>query len=360
MDRFLLLHLSLITKVGPAKIEQLLQKCGDTVPDLYSFSVPDFQKLGLSEQVAQTIVAGLADKTYLEKELQLLEKHAINWCTVFDPEYPERLKAIHLPPPVLYWQGDLKLPEYTVAFVGSRAKSSYGNKVVQSLIPDLVTAEFTIMSGGALGIDTAAHQATIDAGGKTVAVLGSGLLEPYPAANKKLFEKIVHTGGAVISTFPLQFAALPQNFPARNRIVSGLSDGCVVVRAAVKSGALITAEYALQQGKAVFAVPGPVDDPLSAGCHQLLRQGACLVETATDIFDELCQGVCQQSLFSESQPVIIKKEQHPLVMLCQQPKTLDELLQATQLTEFDLNDQLFELQLEGKISQNFAGLWQSA
>lgn len=353
MNRNTLLHLSLISGLGPAKLEALIaQLTSDQLKNLYSFSITDFQSYGFTVDKAQVIVEGLKDTRLLEQELQLLKQHDISWLTLLDQDYPALLKEIHLPPPILYVQGSTDFQEQSLAFVGSRATSGYGKKVVQTLVPDLVAQNWTIVSGGAYGIDTIAHQAAVDAGGKTVAVLGSGLLQKYPADNKKLFEAILANNGSIVSSFPLMMQPLPHNFPARNRIISGLSQGSVIVRAAQKSGALITAHYALQQGRRVFAVPGLIDDPLSAGCHDLLRKGAILVDSANAIFEEFGQ----KDQKTEQQPLVFAD---PLVVLCQQPKTVDELLILTDLTENKLNDRLFELQLEGKLQQNFIGLWQS-
>lgn len=353
MNRNTLLHLSLISGLGQAKLEALIaQLTSDQLRNLYSFSVTDFQRYGFTADKAQVIVEGLKDTRLLEQELQLLEQHDISWLTLLDQDYPALLKEIHLPPPILYVQGSIDFQEQSLAFVGSRATSGYGKKVVQTLVPDLVEQQWAIVSGGAYGIDTIAHQAAVDAGGKTVAVLGSGLLQKYPADNKKLFEAILANNGSIVSSFPLMMQPLPHNFPARNRIISGLSQGSVIVRAAQKSGALITAHYALQQGRRVFAVPGLIDDPLSAGCHDLLRKGAILVDSANAIFEEFGQ----KDQKTEQQPLVFAD---PLVVLCQQPKTVDELLILTDLTENKLNDRLFELQLEGKLQQNFIGLWQS-
>lgn len=353
--RIALLHLSLIPGVGSAKVAALVaQLTQEQLCNLYTFTEIDFVKAGITQQTAQAVVVGLRDTTYLDQELKLIEQYGVTWCTIFDEQYPETLKTIHLPPPILYWQGDIQLPQTTIAFVGSRAASPYGKSVVRKLVPPLVENGWGIVSGGAYGVDTVAHQATVDAGGRTFVVLGSGLLRQYPVPNKKLFARVAAMGGAVISTFPLTMEAHPHNFPARNRVIAGLSQGTVVVRAAAKSGALITADYALSQGRSVFAVPGLIEDPLSAGCHKLLQQGARLVDGPEAIFEEF--GLIEQQMKlipSTNKPV------DPLVAACARPKTIDELLSVTKMAEPELKEALFELQLSGKIEQNFAGLWHS-
>src|SRR3989338_8220734 len=277
----IILHLTLIPSVGLGIIVRLTKiLASDKQPDRwYSYKVGDFVRFGIGEPTAQKIVAGLSDMQMLDDELYLIEKHAVSWTTLLDEKYPQMLAHIHTPPPVLYWQGEplWKDNESMLAFVGARKGNKYGQIAIEKLIPDLVIQGWVIVSGGAYGIDAMAHRATVQVGGKTIVVVGSGLLKPYPPEQKKLFDEIVHKGGAVLSSFPLHDEPSAWKFPVRNRIIAGLSQGCVVVQAAEKSGALITASYALQEGRQVFAVPGPIDDELSVGCHKLLQEGAKLV-----------------------------------------------------------------------------------
>jgi DNA processing protein len=282
-----LLHLNLIEGVGPATVSRLI-KTFETLSDLYQVTQPELvHQFGLSPVMAEKIVVGLSDAHALHRELVLLEKYQIKTTSVMDDDYPSLLREIYAPPMVLYYQGEL--PWHTqnmLAFVGSRKANDYARQAVAELVPPLVALGWVTVSGGALGADSMVHQETLNAGGKTIAVLGSGLLCSYPSANRSLFKSIAERGGAVVSSFPV--AAPPQagNFPARNRIISGLSRGCVVVQAAAKSGALITAKHALEQGRDVFAIPGKIDDSLSEGCHQLIQQGAKLVGGAGDIISE--------------------------------------------------------------------------
>lgn len=355
MKKIELLHLSLIPGIGPGAIEKLIQKMGTVFAEnnLYNYTVTDFKKLGVTEKTAQKLVTGLDDTNLLDRELALIEKHVISWCTIVDDEYPQELKEIHLPPPVLYVQGNLQNISRSIAFVGARKASHYGKRIVELLVPDLVQQGWCIVSGGAYGIDTFSHQAALDAGGATIAVLGSGLLQPYPSSNKEIFKKIVENGGAVVSSFALTMGPTPGNFPARNRIISGLSRGAVVVQAAKKSGALITARYALDQGKSVFAVPGPIDDKLSMGCHELLQKGARLVASTEDILEEF--GVAQNRVAIQTE---ISQDQDPLVAACFRPQALNQLAQIVNKPENIVQEELFELQLKGKVEQNFAGLWE--
>ncbi len=364
-----ILHLSLINGIGPALVEALIGN-QEAFGQLYTLLPSDIaHACSITLQAAQKVVEGLQDRAALDREIALLEKHGIGLITIADDSYPPLLKEIHLPPSVLYVQGTLT-DDAAIAFVGSRAASLYGKRVVNRLVSPLVQAGFTIVSGGAQGIDAHTHQATLEAGGKTVAVLGSGLLRPYPAGNRKLFEKIVEYGGAVISSFPLEMEPHPGNFPARNRIISGLSRGTVVVQAAEKSGALITARYALEQGREVFAVPGAIDDELSVGCHGLIKQGATLTSSSSDIMEAF--GMQELAHPRETEPKKVEHVQEVInfmspaqpttpagliVQSCSSPCSLDELLAITLLTMPELHTMLFELQLQQKITQTMAGLW---
>jgi len=370
VNRELILHLSLLDRIGPGIIQKIIQaqRSDVTASDLYAFSVVDWiSYYGLTGRAAQVVCAGLANKELLEEELRLIEKHAIKWMTILDQEYPSLLREIYLPPVVLYWQGSgFNDVRKHVAVVGARKANAYGQKVVNSLVPELIGAGCTIVSGGALGIDAMAHDAALKSGGRTIVVLGSGLLNPYPASNKRLFSAVREHGGIVMSCFPLLMEPKQGNFPARNRVISGLSHGCLVVQAAQKSGSLITARYALEQGRDVFAVPGAIDDELSSGCNMLIQQGAKLVLSADDILQEL--GICtfvqdskkmiaqvqqQLSVFDDNS---YTPEQKHVLAACKQLVFLEEIVQVTGLDIFTLQAILFDLQLDGKIKQEM-GMW---
>ncbi len=207
--------------------------------------------------------------------------------TLQDSEYPQRLRTIADPPPILYVKGTLlKEDEAAVAIVGTRRATPYGLETARRLASDLARAGVTVVSGLAEGIDAAAHRGALEVGGRTLAVLGHGLNTVYPPFHKELAEQVAHCG-ALISEFPMEGEPLAWNFPRRNRVISGLSLGVIVVEAPLRSGALITAREALEQGREVFAVPGPVTSPNSPGCHRLLKDGARLVEDARDVLEEL-------------------------------------------------------------------------
>ena len=243
---------------------------------------------GIGKVVASSIVEIAKDgKEKLSRELDLVRKNEIKVISIFDKEYPSLLKATYNPPILLYVKGEI-LPEDTISLgiVGSRLSSYYGLETATRLASCLSRQGITIVSGMARGIDTASHKGALQAKGRTIAVLGSGLGVIYPPENKKLFLEIAEAG-AVVSEFPYETIPDRQNFPMRNRIISGLSLGIVVVEAAKYSGSLITANFALEQGREVFAVPGKVSSATSKGTNNLIKRGAKLAEDADDIIEEL-------------------------------------------------------------------------
>jgi DNA processing protein len=375
--RSIILHLSLIEGIGSVTIDRLVSTLSyKNLIRLYECAAPDLVVMsGISMRQATAIVAGLRNRELLDQELELIAKHEIQWVVFCDQQYPVILKSIHMPPAVLYWRGKLPV-DYSraIAIVGSRKANYYGKKVINDLVADLVINNYITVSGGALGADTMVHQATVDQNGITIAVLGSGLLRPYPHNNYLLFDRIVSSGGCLISSFGLQVDALPGNFPARNRIIAGLSVGCVVVQAAQKSGAKITAHFALEQGKEVFAVPGHIDDPLSIGCHELIQEGATLLQSASDIFAVLLhtkelnidsesmtvsgQIECDDRNISTGECATEPTARQIILAVCQEkPQSVDELLEETSLSLSELNSILFSMQLEGVIYQSPIGLW---
>ncbi len=224
----------------------------------------------------------------LQRDVDWLQANDISVIANGEDNYPSLLAEIHLPPPLLYLRGNsecLHLPQ--LAVVGSRKPTAQGCEIAYDFSRYLTRTGFTITSGLALGIDGIAHKAAVDADGTTVAVLGTGIDIVYPRRHASLATDIVQHGGALVSEFPLGTEALAMNFPRRNRIISGLSLGVLVVEAALKSGSLISARFAAQQNREVFAVPGSISSPLSRGCHNLLREGATLVEQAQDIVEQL-------------------------------------------------------------------------
>lgn len=382
-SKSVLVHLSLINGVGPAAVITLLKSLTaqllshreyidmhDIVrhyhelllSQVYQLSSDDFKSMGLSEKISRLLVDGLKNQKVCDDEYALAARHGIRLITLCDREYPDQLRHIAQPPIVLYIKGVMSVSQRMFAIVGSRKATSYAQSFIESTVPLLVRQGWGIVSGGALGVDTMAHRCTLY-GGATVAVLGSGLLSLYPRDNLRLFEQIVEKGGALVSPFHLTAQPERWNFPARNRIIAGLSEGCLVVQAAEKSGALITAHHALENGRQVFAVPGLVSDPLSAGCHSLIKQGATLVQSAQDIADAFGMKTQEEIvaadvvLLEEKQRSIAQASDDPVLKHMQKSVSVDELCEQTGLELRYLQNRLFELQLEGKVEQDFTGMW---
>ncbi len=286
----------------------------------------------------------------LKTELDLIKKYNVEVITLFDKSYPKMLKEIYDPPLVLYVKGTiLKDDELAAAIVGSRFASVYGAATAERLGYELASKGVVVTSGLARGIDSAAHKGAVKAHGRTIAVLGNGLKEIYPPENRKLAGEIIETGGAVISEFPMRTEPLGRNFPRRNRIISGLSLAVIVVEAAKNSGALITADFALEQNREVFAVPGKVDSPTSFGTNELIKQGAKLIQTAQDVMSEL--GLELKSFKAREnkpapRPNLSSEELVIYKNLSSEPRYLDEIVQDARLSINRTMELLLKLQLK--------------
>ncbi|MBI2104334.1 MAG: DNA-protecting protein DprA [Candidatus Omnitrophica bacterium] len=286
-DRERLIRLNLIPELGSTWLRRVLDAFGG-LDRLWAADVRELQQVaGISPQAAERLDAARKDDACLERELALAERCGAAIVTLADAAYPTRLKTIPDPPLALYVRGTLTAADETaIAIVGSRRASPYGRQCAERLSEDLALRGITVVSGLALGIDGAAHRGALRAGGRTLAVLGSGLARLYPPAHERLADQAAEQG-AVLSEYPLEAEPLPHHFPRRNRLISGLSLGVIVVEASARSGALITADCALEQGREVFAVPGPMTSVTSEGTHRLLKQGARLVTSVEDVLDEL-------------------------------------------------------------------------
>ena len=280
-----LVALNLIEHVGPVRVRQLLEHFGDAPAILRASRGQLLQVRGIGEDTAEAI-ANWEKTADLSAEMRRIAEFGCRIVTQDDPEYPESLRQIYDPPIVLYVKGDLgPKDKNAVAMVGSRMTTHYGLEVARKLAYQLAYLGVTVVSGGARGIDTAAHQGALSGKGRTIAVLGTGINLVTPPENAKLFEQIA-ASGALITQFPFNRPADKQSFPIRNRIVAGMTLGTVVVEANLTSGALITANFATDYGRQVFAVPGRIDSPRSKGCHDLIKKGAKLCEGAEDILSE--------------------------------------------------------------------------
>ncbi|HET9298854.1 MAG TPA: DNA-processing protein DprA [Candidatus Polarisedimenticolaceae bacterium] len=280
--------LTLLPGLGPVLQRRLLEQFGDAEAIAFRLSSAALASVhGIGRTTAETLIAAReVVRRAAADELRKCARLKIEIWTMRDPCWPAALETLSDPPILLYAKGTL--PEATVrmAVVGSRRATPYGQRVAAGLGAGLAQRGIEVVSGGARGIDTAAHVGALEAGGRTVAVLGSGLGRPYPTENGALFERIA-ASGTLLSEFPLDTSPLPENFPRRNRLISGLSAAVIVVEATAKSGSLLTAAHALDQGRDVLAVPGPVSSPQSEGCHRLIQQGARLVQGVEDVLAEL-------------------------------------------------------------------------
>ena len=288
-----LLVLNAIPGVGNANIRKLLEYYG-SAHKILSLTENDLVADQVVSPKLAAAIARFPQEQFLAEELARIAEHDVRVLTFNDEEYPASLRVIADSPIVLYVKG--RLPEnlsLSLALVGSRGASLYGMSIAEQWSARLAEVGFTIVSGMARGIDTSAHAGALNANGQTVAVLGCGLSTVYPPENEELFAKIA-ASGAVISEFPMTMPPMAHNFPRRNRIISGLSMGVIVVEAAAKSGALITADFALEQGREVYAVPGKVDSPTSKGVHGLIKQGAKLVSCVEDILEDIHPQLLQE------------------------------------------------------------------
>jgi len=277
--------LNLVEHVGPIRVRQLLEHFGDAPSILRASKRQLLQVRGIGEETAEAI-AGWEKGIDLAAELKRISDFGCRIVTQADAEYPESLRQIYDPPVVLYVKGAL-LPKdkNAVAMVGSRMTTHYGIEAARKLAYQLAYVGVTVVSGAARGIDSAAHQGALSAKGRTVAVLGTGINLVTPPENAELFERIA-ANGALITQFPFNRPGDKQTFPIRNRIVAGMTLGTVIVEANLTSGALITANFAVEYGRQVFAVPGRIDSPRSKGCHDLIKKDAKLCESAEDVLSE--------------------------------------------------------------------------
>jgi DNA processing protein len=340
---------SRVPGIGPVRLRVLLDHFGD-VRQAWEASVATLQALGFDRRTIETFVT-LRSKMDLAAELERVSKLGVTLLTWDSPNYPSLLRNISDPPPVLYIKGKL-LPrdEWGLAVVGTRRATVYGREATRSLVGGLAASGVTIVSGLAYGIDTFAHRTALEAGGRTIAVLGSGVDIIYPAENRKL-AGLIASNGAVVSEYPLGTQPEGGNFPRRNRIISGLSLGVLVVEGSKRSGAMITADYAAEQGREIFAVPGNILSPKSAGPNQLIQQGAKLVTTIGDILEELNLTMVTEQ--AEAREIIPDNETEAVLLehLSAEPIHVDELGRATGLPISQVASTLTLMELKGKIRQ---------
>jgi DNA processing protein len=349
------LALRAIPGVGLVLFQRLVQAFGSPAA-VFQARLPELRSIkGVTPAIAQAI-ASFRDWDQVEARISRLRAAGAEVLTQDDSGFPPRLKEIPYPPPYLFVRGALEAEDaQAVALVGTRAASYYGLKACRRLAGALAARGWRVVSGLARGIDTAAHQGALESGGRTLAVLGCGLDVVYPSENKKLYQQIPKQG-ALLTEFPLGTPPEAKNFPIRNRLISGLAWGVVVVEAGAQSGTHITVQYALDQGREVMAVPGPVDSPTSVGPHRLIQQGAKLVHEVEDILQELprAAGVKpppRPAAVSEAPPAAPREEDPLLPFLGADPVQLEELVQASRLPAAEVMSRLTLLELKGLIRE---------
>ncbi|HSI22328.1 MAG TPA: DNA-processing protein DprA [Methylophilaceae bacterium] len=344
--------LSLLDGLGAQSYRALLSHFG-TPENIYATSRSELRKV-VSDAIAQQISEGLNAES-VAPALAWLERPGNHLVTLADAHYPRVLLEIPDPPPLLYCKGRVELLNTpTIAVVGSRNATLQGEKTAEAFSQALSESGYCIVSGMALGIDGAAHRGALQGRGSTIAAVGTGLDIVYPAKHRQLAHEIAEKG-LIISEFPLGTPSMAQNFPRRNRIISGLARGCLVVEANLQSGSLITARLAAEQGREVFAIPGSIHSPVAKGCHQLIKQGAKLVDSIHDILEEL-GGMPLLEITKDAKPA--PPEDPLLEKMGYDPVTMDGLIERSGLTSESLSSMLLVLELEGKVASLPGGRYQ--
>src|ERR1700690_1353148 len=360
------LALSLTQGLGPSRIKKLIELYG-TADRVFEASLTELEGTGMRAVSAQSIANGKSMEL-AQQECSKAAEAGAKIISLSDPEYPSRLKEIYDPPVILFVKGSVAVLSQTgIAMVGTRHPTPYGSGMAERLSSDLASRGLAIISGLARGIDTASHRGAVASKGKTVAVLGTGIDIMYPKENTRLTEQIVALGGALLTEFPVGTPPTPQNFPIRNRIISGISAGVLVVEAAEYSGTRITSRCALEQNREVFAVPGNVTNKNSWGPNTLIKQGAKLVATWEDVWEELpveirlalepakgdeSPGEGTASLFSDE--ALGPHEKKILrVLKADEATQIDEIVERleAELSSSEIFAALFELELAGKVKQ---------
>jgi DNA processing protein len=359
MEKFLpWFALKCIPGVGNHIFKLLIERFNNPA-SVFESSIEDLLFVsGVTPDLARTILSHQMPDS-LKKEVEDVYKKGYHIVTLSDEDYPRLLLKIHDPPPFLYVFGSIDSSIKNIAVVGSRQSTTYGIKTTHQLCKDLASCGITIVSGMAKGIDTAAHIGAMEGNGRTIAVLGSGFDQIYPKENKNLFYKIAEQG-AVVSEFSLSTKPEAYHFPKRNRIISGMSLGTVVVEAAKRSGSLITARLAMEQNREVFAVPGNIHSFKSTGTHNLIKQGAKLVETVDDILEELANVIPYrdpvngplQGIATDIKLNLSKEEKLVLDTLGTDPLHIDEIMRKVSMESGKLSSLLLQLELKGVIDQS--------
>ena len=350
------LALARVKGLGAVSFKKLTTRFVDPTA-AFSAALTELEQVeGLHRDAIDGIVA-FSDWAEIDEEIERAHDAGIAIVPFTNPNYPARLRTIADPPPFLYVKGNILTDDdKAVAIVGSRSASEYGRRVARDLARGLVSLGFTVVSGMARGIDGSAHESALQAGGRTIAVLGSGVERAYPAEHETLYRRIGENG-AVLSELPIGTRPLAFNFPARNRLISGLSLGVVVVEATEKSGSLITATLAVEQGREVFAVPGEVGSSRSRGAHRLIRQGAKLVESVDDIIEEIAPQLLDRTgSATQRAPRVLPQNAGDatrtiFALLQENTLQVDQVIERTGMSAAQVLETLLDLELQGLLRQ---------
>lgn len=344
-----------LINLGPATLQKLAESF-DSFEKAWQASQSKLIEAGIKESIAEKI-QNTRPKINIEKEWEKFAKSGLWFITINDKAYPQQLREIKSAPFVLFYLGNLELlKQKQLAVVGTRRYTDYGRMVTEKLIPQIAQAGIVITSGMAQGIDSIAHQSCLDTNQPTIAVLGAGISEAQKNSYaRQMIDKIISQDGLVISEYPPLFPASKYTFPARNRIVSGLSLGTLVIEAGIKSGTLITANYALEQNREVFAVPGNIFSPKSDGTHQLIKNGAQIVTSANDILEVLNFAPIQGNLFEQPSPEFTDPEEELIYKkLSLDPIVIDKLAKLCKLDTSTVTTKLSLLELKN-LARNIGG-----
>jgi DNA processing protein len=340
---------NIVPGIGRVKFAQIENYFGK-LDKAWNAGPGDFKQAGLDSNTIKAIQT-LRPQIDLDTEMEKLEKNDVKAFTYHDSEYPARLKEIYDYPPLIYVKGEL-IPqdEWCLAVVGTRRATVYGRQVTEEMVEDLSRNKITVVSGLARGIDTVAHRRTLEAGGRTVAIFACGLDTIYPGENAGLAKNIT-SQGALISEYPLGVKPRPDNFPRRNRIMSGMSLGVLVIEADEVSGAMITAHMALEQNREVFAIPGSILSPMSRGTNSLIQEGAKLVRSCTDILEELNMTVSDHQIEMKEIEPASDIEALMLQQLSAEPTHIDQVCRACGLPISTVSSTLAIMELKGMVRQ---------
>ncbi|MBI5740202.1 MAG: DNA-protecting protein DprA [Nitrospirae bacterium] len=349
------LALNFIPDIGPVTSGRLLAAFG-SAENIFHAPVQELRQVEDVGEKRAGRIAGFNQWDVVRQEIEKAKKNNVRLIAGNNPAYPEALKRIHGAPPVLYVKGELKeADKYAVAIVGSRTATEYGAQMAEKISRTLASSGLTVVSGMARGIDSVSHTAALRARGRTIAVLGSGLDMPYPPENRGLMSAIA-SSGAVVSEFPFGTKPEKENFPRRNRIISGLSLGVVVIEATLDSGSLITASYALEQNREVFSVPGNVTSGGSRGTNDLIKKGAKLIESAEEVIEDLgpqIKGVLRERKISSHKPLpaLTGDEKALYDSLGDAPKHIDSIIREMNMPTARALSVLLSLELKGVVRQ---------